>query len=355
MNKKNLTRRQFLTTASVGTVAAVTSGGIGIYGNTSKKAAKLAIHGGQPIRSKPFPAWPKTDEFIEKSLVSTFRGGKWCRIDGGANMVATFEKKFAELMGTKRCLATGSGTQALHTSLHSVGVDAGDEVLVTPCTFIASVQVIFLCNALPVFVDVDLETFQIDPDKMEALINENTKAVEPVHISGLPANMDKINAIAKKHNLNVVEDACHAPLAKYKGKKCGTLGDLGCFSFQSSKTLPCGEGGAVIGNDEELMDKCFTFHNIGMPAKTKNSIMGPKYRMNEFEASVLIPQLMIFEEQVDRRNENAKYLTSRLKEMPGIIPQKPYEGTTKGGYYLYGFRYKKEKFNNIPRNKFLKA
>lgn len=354
MNKKNITRRKFLSTASMGTAVAIAAGGTGIYGNITKKASTLAILGGEPVRNKPFHSWPMTSESIEKSLISAFRSGKWCRIDGGA-WVSTFEEKWAELMGTKRCVATGSGTQALHTALYSVGVSAGDEVLVTPCTFISSIQVIFLCDALPIFVDTDIDTFQLDANKMEPLINENTKAIEPVHISGYPAEMDKIIAIAKKHNLKVVEDACHAPLAVYKGKKCGTIGDLGCFSFQASKTIACGEGGAVVGNDDETMDRCYAFQNIGMPAKSKNSIIGPKYRMNELEASILIPQLETFEKQVNQRDENAKYLANKLQEIPGILPQKTYEGTESGGHYLFGFRYKKEHYNNVPRDKFLKA
>ena len=358
MRKKNLTRRKFLTTASVGTMAAVTSGGIGTYGNISKKAAKLAIHGGQQVRSKPYPAWPQPDEVIGKSLNSAFRTGKWCRFDGGAEMTSTFEKKLAKLNGINRCVATGSGTQALHSSLYAVGVEAGDEVLVTPYTFIASVNAITLLNALPVFVDVDIETFQMDPAKMEEKINGNTKAIEPVHICGLAADMDRINSIAEKHNLKVVEDACQALFTEYKGRKCGTMGDIGCFSFQSSKIIHSGEGGAAIGNNDKLMDRCYSFHTLGeggLSDRRRWAISAPKYRMNEFEASVLLPQLDLLEERVNRRTENAKYLTSGLKEIPGIIPQKHYEGQGRATYYLYEIRYKKEYFNDVPRDIFYNA
>jgi len=358
MDKKNITRRKFIAIASAGTASTVAARGINIFGNIDRKASTLAILGGDPIRTKRFPVWPQPNKQIEESLVTTFRSGKWHRFESGAKMVSTFEKKFAELIGTKRCLATGAGTQALHTALYSVGVGAGDEVLVTPCTYISSPQAILLCNALPVFVDVDLDTFQMDPDKMEPLINENTKAIEPVYIAGLPCQMDKIMNIAKKHSLKVVEDACQAHIAEFNGRKCGTFGELGCFSFQSSKVLPCGEGGAVVGNDDELMDRCYAFHNIGQPANKssiKGSIIGPKYRMTEFEAAVLLPQFDTLEEQVNLRNKNAAYLTNRLNEIPGIIPQKLCKGVNRGTYYLYGFRYKKEYFSDIPRNTFLKA
>ncbi len=360
MKKNNLTRRQFLGTASAGAIAAVASGAIPACGKTSKDATKLAILGGQRAVNKSFP-WPQTHESIEESLLSTYKSGKWYRFERGAKKVSTFEKRLAELTGTKKCVGTGSGTQALHSALYAVGVDAGDEVLVTPYTFIASVNAIILLNALPVFVDIDIETFQMDPAKMEEKINGNTKAVEPVHIAGLSADMDGINKIAKKHNLMVVEDACQALFTEYKGKKCGSLGDIGCFSFQASKIIGCGEGGAAIGNDDELMNRCYSFHTLGVetetgsPARRRWMIGAPKYRMNEFEGSVLLPQLDLLEERVNRRTENAEYLTSNLKDIPGILPQKHYEGQGKATYYTYDFRYKKEHFNDVSLDVFEKA
>ena len=180
--------------------------------------------------------------------------------DGGGaeeSMWQILNRKYAELMGAKRCLATASGTTALLTALNVVGVDAGDEVLVSPFTFIATYNVIFLSKALPVFVDSDPETFLIDPKKIEERITDRTSAIVPVHIYGLPVDMDSVNSIAKKHDLKVVEDACQAWLGEYRGKKLGTLGDLGCMSFQNSKNIPAGEGGCILSNNEELMDQCY--------------------------------------------------------------------------------------------------
>ncbi len=349
-----MNRRRFLST-SAGTVASVPA----IHAHTaSKKTSQLAILGGKPVRSQNFPDWPPVNERIQKSLVSAYTSGAWCRIDGGANQVKTLEKKFAELMGAKRCVATGSGTQALHTAFGSLGIGAGDEVLVVPHTYVASVNVISLCNALPIFVDIDRETFQMDPTDLEKKIGAHSKGVEPVHISGLPCDMDRIMSIAKKHDLKVVEDACQAHLSEYKGRKCGTFGDLGCFSFQSSKVLPCGEGGAVIGNNDEIMDKCFSFQNLGtttVKGLRRWDYLAPKYRMNEIEASILLPQLNDLEKMTDRRNVNAAYLTERLKEIPGIVPQKPYKDVTRASHYLYGLRYRKEHFNDLPRQKFYDA
>jgi len=358
MNKNDLTRRQFLATASAGTITAVTSGAIPAYGNVSKKASKMAILGGQPVRTKPFPGWPIWDKNADEELVvSVLRSGVWSR----AKVVAEFEKKYAELMGAKRCLATTHGTTALLTAMHVLGIGVGDEVLVGPYTFIASIDVIFLSGALPIMVDTDRETFQVNPDKMEEKITENTKAILPVHILGLPANMDKINAIAKKHNLIVVEDACQAWLAEWRGKKCGTLGNLGCFSFQNTKHLTCGEGGAIVGDDDKIMDTCHSYHNFGRPYGEKALSLGgyvrlgTKCRMTEFQAAILLAQMKRLEAQTQTRNENAKYLTSRIKGIPGIIPHRLYDGVTRCAYHLYPFRYKEEQFNNVPRSKFLAA
>ena len=358
MNKKNLTRREFLTTASVGTIAAAASGAIPAYGNPSKKGSELAIRGGQPVRTKPWPSWPIWDRSAEESVLSILRSGNWYR--GRGKTVSKFEEKYAALMGAKRCVCTVNGTNALLTAMHVLDVGVGDEVIVSPYTFIATYNVLIGSSALPVFADTDPETFQINPDKIEERINENTKAIMPVHILGLPANMDRINAIAKKHNLIVIEDACQAWLAEWRGKKCGTLSDLGCFSFQNSKHLPCGEGGAIIGNDDEIMDRCFSYHNCGRPygsVKRTSSypIIGTNRRMTEYQAAVLLSQMKRLEKDTQTRGENAQYLTSKIKNIPGIVPHRLYEGVTRAAYHLYPFRYKKEHFNNVSRSRFLSA
>lgn len=359
MNDNDLTRRQFIAATSAGSLAAVASRSLPAYANIGKKAGTLAIKGGRPVRTKPWPSWPIWDKNNDEALViEVLRSGVWSR----NKVVAEFEKKYAQLMGAKRCIGTTNGTNALLTSLHCLDVGIGDEVLVTPYTFVATIQVIFLNGALPIMVDPDPETFQINPDKMEEKIGEHTRAILPVHILGLPAQMDKINAIARKYDLVVVEDACQAWMAEWKGKKCGTLGDLGCFSFQNSKNLPCGEGGAIVGNDDKIMDKCYSYHdfgrgygNVGQVEGTGFRIMGNKCRMAEYQAAILLAQMRRLEEQTQTRNENAEYLTSRIKGIPGIIPHRLYDGVTRAAYHLYPFRYNKEYFHNVPRSKFLTA
>ena len=358
MDKKEISRRYFLEKASIGTASVMAVGAMPAFGFYSKKTDKLAIHGGQPVRTKGWSEWPIWNKDAEEDILSVLRSGIWCRL--GGTKVTEFERKYAELMGTRRCLATSSGTTALLVALHVLGIDTGDEVLVSPYTFIATYNVVFLSKALPVFIDTDQETFNMNPAKIEERITERTKAILPVHILGLPCDMDKINAIAKKHNLIVIEDACQAWLAEYRGKKCGTLGDLGCFSFQNSKNLPAGEGGAIIGNDDEIMDRCFSHHNCGRPygsvkATSNYPVLGSNRRMQEFQAVILMSQMKRLKKDADIRLENAQYLTSKIKDIPGIFPYKLCEGATRSAYHLYPFRYKKEYFNNVPREKFLDA
>jgi len=359
MKTNNVSRRQFIAATSAGAIGAMITPKISTFGKAKRVTDNLALLGGDPVRKTDWMAWPIWDTDAEDPVLSVLRSGKWYREWG--TQVAEFEKKYAEVIGTKRALATASGTTALETALHVLGVDAGDEVIVSPYTFIATYNVVFNQKALPVFADTDQETFTINPHKIEERITERTKAILPVHILGLPCDMNRINAIAKKHNLVVIEDACQAWLAEYDGKKCGNLGDLGCFSFQNSKHLPSGEGGAVTGNNDDIMDLCHSYHNCGRPyGKTRNEYRGYPFRggnkrMMEIQAVILMNQMERIYADADKRLENALYLDSKLKEIPGIIPYKLSDGATRSAYHLYPFRYKKEHFDGLPREKFLQA
>ncbi len=347
MNEPRFSRRQFVAATSLGSLATVAAHAAPARAAQSA-SRKLAIRGGTPVRSKGFPGWPIWDKDRDEQLVvSVLRSGVWSR----AKVVAEFEKKYAELLGAKRCLATTHGTTALLAALNALDIGAGDEVLVGPYTFIASISVILLSGALPIMVDTDRETFLVNPDKMEAKITPNTKAILPVHIYGLPADMGRISAIAKKHNLLVVEDACQAWMAEFNGKKCGTLGNLGCFSFQNSKHLTCGEGGAVLGDDDAVMDRAYAYHNFG----SGGPYLGSKARMAEFQAAILLAQMQRLEEQSERRWNNATYLTSKLQGIPGILPHKLYDGVTRAAYHLYPLRYNPEEFNGASRGAFVAA
>jgi len=355
---KKLTRRKFIATASAGTVAAVASGAIPFkdISFVNGNSGKLAILGGAPaITTKKWPDWPYIDEKVISEVVETTKSGIWCRIQSPNNKVQKFENEFAKLMGIKTSIATGSGTQSLNTCVEALGIGPGDEVITSPYTDPGTIASILVSRALPVMADLDPDSFQLDPDDVERCITKRTKALMPVHMMGQPCNMERIMEIAKSHNLKVIEDSAQAHFAEYQGKKAGLIGDVGCFSFQTSKVLCCGEGGGIISNNEELMDKCYTVHNHGTSKRGRTETIGSKYRMNEFEAAVLLGQLPGVMDRHYIRNRNAKYLTEHLKECPGLVPQKLYPGTTAGSWYLYSWSYKKDHFNGAPREKFLKA
>jgi dTDP-4-amino-4,6-dideoxygalactose transaminase len=200
----------------------------------------------------------------------------------------------------------------------------------------------------------------MDAGKIEAAITPRTSCIIPVHLGGNAAELDAILAIAKKHNLPVVEDTCQAHLGEWRDKKLGSYGQCGCFSFQASKNLNSGEGGAIISNDEEFMERCYAFHNNGRGRRHRGGSFtyangGSNLRMTEFQAMLLLTQMTRLEEQAKTRDENGKYLTKQLSEIPGIIPARHYDGCTRNAYHLYMLRYEKEQFGGADRAKFLKA
>lgn len=325
-----------------------------------QKTANPALLGGAPVHRGGWPNWPNWPNWLEAwkpAVINVLRSRKWWCGRGGH--VAEFETEYAKLLGAKRCLATASGTTALQVSLHVMDVDAGDEVIVSPYTFVATYNAILNCKALPVFADTDPATLTMDPTSIESRITERTRAILPVHIFGMPCDMDPINAIAGKHNFAVIEDACQAWLAEYKGRKCGTLGDLACFSFQNSKHIPAGGGGAVTGNSDDLLDRCHAFHNIGLAT---DSFKGEKqfftrscnYRMLQFQAVILMQQIDKLVREMARRRENADYLGVQLKQIPGIQPARLPENS-QAVWHLYPLRYDAKQFNGLARDKFLQA
>jgi dTDP-4-amino-4,6-dideoxygalactose transaminase len=315
----------------------------------------LALLGGRPVRGQGFSPWPIIGENEEKSWLDVLRSGRWCRLDG--HCADRFEEAWAQMLGARHCLAVANGTSALITSLAALGVGPGDEVLVPPYTFVATINAVLVHHALPVFVDTDPETSQIDARLLESAINEHTACILPVHLGGSAADLDTILAVAAKHKLPVLEDACQAHLAEWRHRKVSTLGDLGCFSFQASKNLNSGEGGAILTNDDRLFQECSSFQNNGRGgaggfAYVRN---GANLRMTEFQAALLAQQLTRLEAQSRRREQNAAYLTELLREIPGITPARMYDGCTRNAYHLYMLRYDRTRFEGLPRSKFLEA
>jgi perosamine synthetase len=361
MLEKEYSRRKFLknstlTGLGVGLASGMTTN---LIAGCAQDTATPAILGGQPVRTKGWPGWPVWDPATdERQVIEVLRSGIWSR---GA-VVSEFEEKWAETIGTKRCLATTNGTHALITALRQLGVGAGDEVLVPPYTFIATVDAILMQGAMPVFVDTDPATFQIDADKIKEKITPRTIAILPVHILGLPADMKKIMAIARESDLSVVEDACQAWLAEIDNKKVGSFGNAGCFSFQNSKHIPIGEGGAIVSDDDEFMDRCFSFHNFGRPhGKVVGTVsgqyvmLGSKCRITEYQAAIGLAQLKRLEDQTRLREENAAYLREKIRDIPGIVPYELSNNVTRAVFHIFPFRYKKEQFKSLSRKSFLEA
>lgn len=317
--------------------------------------AKLAIDGGEPIRKKPFSKWPVWDESEANALKSVLESGVW---GIGGSKVPEFEQKFASYVGVEYGICVTSGTTALEIALRAADVGPGDEVIVPPYTFMATASSVLQIKAIPIFADIDKDTYNLNPDAMESAITERTKAVIPVHIGGCPADMDRIMEIARKHNIIVIEDCAQAHSAEWKGKKVGSIGDMGCFSFQSSKNLCAGEGGIITTNNREMGDKCWSFHNCGrvrQGAWYEHPLLGSNLRMTEWQAAILLAQMERLEEQTNTRNHNALYLSKKLSEIDGIQPLMRDKRVTIHSYHLYIFKYDSSKFNNIPKLKFIQA
>ena len=361
MGTKKVSRRDFISTVSAGTAAVLATSALPNISKaavrTTNATTKLAALGGTAaVPNKVWPAWPQPNAGMYERMTEIIKSGKWSRINNAVNgSVATFEREFAKLIGVKGSIATGSGTQSLNTCVEALGFGPGDEIITTPYTDMGTIAAIIVSRALPIMADLDKDSFQLDPKDVERKITKNTKAIMPVHMMGQPCDMRAIMALAKKHNLRVIEDACQAHLAEFDGKKLGTIGDVGCFSFQTSKTICCGEGGGIISNDDKILDDCYTVQNHGTNRQGQSVTIGSKYRMNELEGAILLAQLPMAIEQYERRNRNAAYLTSKLKGFPGLVPQKLYDGTNSGSFYLYTMRYNGEHFNGATRDQFIKA
>lgn len=258
----------------------------------------------------------------------------------GGPFVAQFEEDFAAYCQTEFALGVGSGTSALWMALLSMDVGPGDEVITVPNTFIATAEAISYCGATPVFVDVDETTYNMDPNKLEAAITPKTKVIIPVHLFGQMADMDPIMAIAKKHNLMVIEDACQAHGAEYKGKRAGSIGDAGCFSFYPGKNLGAyGEAGAVVTSNADIDKKIRMLRDHGQSKKYYHDMVGWNARMDGFQGAVLSVKLKHIDNWNEMRRSNAKCYDGLLAGVEGVTNpiEKEY---SKHVYHIYPIRVK---------------
>ena len=318
--------------------------------------ASLAVNGGTPVRTSPWPGWPLFDEREEQEVLEVIRSGAWGRSTGKKG--DEFEAKFAAYHDAKHAIACVNGTAALEVALRGVGVEGGDEVILPPYTFIATVTSVLLINGVPVFADIEPGTCNIDPVSVESKITDRTKAIIAVHIGGRPADMDRLREVAKRHNVRLIEDACQAHGAIWNGTKVGAIGDVGCFSFQASKNVNAGEGGAILTNDAAIEERCWSLVNCGR-TKTgqwyEHHLPGWNYRLSELQCAVLLAQMERVEELAQKRQENGDYLAQRLRGIEGISPQDADGRVTRNAYHLFIFRYHAEAFGGAPKEKFVKA
>jgi dTDP-4-amino-4,6-dideoxygalactose transaminase len=316
---------------------------------------QLAIHGGPPTRTAPFPTWPIYDEREERNLLEVLRSGQW---GIGGTKVAQFAQRFAEFQDARFGVCVPNGTLALQMALTALGIGPGDEVITTPYTFIATASAAIQVGATPVFVDIDLDTYNLDPALIEAAITPRTKAIVPVHLAGRPADMDAIMAVARRHGLRVLEDACQAWGAEWRGRKVGAIGDLGTFSFQSSKNVSAGEGGIVVTNDAALGELCWSLHNVGRVRRGawyQHEIIGGNLRMSEWQAAVLLAQLERLPEHAARRDANAHYLAEALSEVAGVTPLPFDDRITGHAHHLFICHYDAAAFGGRARDEFVAA
>jgi dTDP-4-amino-4,6-dideoxygalactose transaminase len=301
--------------------------------------ARLALFGGTPIRTQPFPEWPVSGPEEERRLLGVLRSGLWGRLDG--RQVSEFEERFAALHGCRHGVAVVNGTVALRVALLAAGIQAGDEVIVPPYTFVATATAVLEVNAIPVFADIDLDTFNLDPVAVTKAITERTRAIIPVHFAGQPAEMDAIGALAADRGILVLEDAAHAHGATHRNRPAGSLGHIATFSFQSSKNLTAGEGGIITTNDDALAAACRSIQNCGRVPDGlwyEHHVVSGNYRLGEFQGAVLNAQLDRLEEQTAARDRNGRRLTSLLAALPGLHPQRRPPECTRHSHHLYMLR-----------------
>lgn len=298
-----------------------------------------------------WPAWPQFGVAEEEALLRVVRSGDWGRLTG--TEVAQFEQEFARYQECPFAVATPCGTTALRLALLALNIEAGAEVIVPPYTFVATVGAVIQCNATPVFADIHPDSFCLDPQRVAEAITPRTRAIIAVHLGGMPADMDALTALAQEHGIALIEDASHAHGSVYKGRKVGGIGDMGCFSFQATKNLNCGEGGIVVTNDETLYRRVKAESEWG--SGSEGTILGSNFRMTELQGALLRAQLARLPEQAARRDANGKLLDSLLARVPGLQPLPRTElGCDVNAYHLYCFRYDPELWG-VPRERFLDA
>ena len=330
---------------------------------------KLAINGGKKLRKEPFPAYNTIDKQEEEAVLRVLRSGKlstylgtWHNDFYGGSEVKALEKEWAHFFNVKHAISVNSATSGLYAAIGAIGIEAGDEVIVTPYTMSASATAILLYGGIPVFADVEEKYFCIDPSSVEKLITPKTKAIMAVDIFGQACDFKALKEIAQKHNLKIIEDAAQAPCGKLGDEFTGTLGDVGVFSLNYHKHIHCGEGGMVVTNDDGLAFKIQLIRNHAEAVidakgykdkKELHNMLGFNFRMTEIEAAISRVQLTKLETLIEERIKNVTYLEKRLKNIP-CLEMSPARDNAKHVYYVHSMQFK-EGGTHLKRNRFIDA
>jgi dTDP-4-amino-4,6-dideoxygalactose transaminase len=319
---------------------------------------KLAIHGGTPVRSEPVPQRKPFSEAELKEVTEALQSDNL--FYAGGSKVYNFLDKYRATYGVENVVPSSSGTAALHVALGALNLNPGDEVIVPPVTDMGSIAPIVLCGAVPVFVDIELETFNLDPEEVKKKITDRTRAIMVVHVWGRPARLEEIQEIVKGRDIAIIEDCAESHHVRYKGRLLGTMGDFGCFSFQQSKHITSGDGGATIVNNERYLQKAELFVDKGCDW-TKDRVyrktyafMAPCYRMTELQGAVLSAQMDKLPRIIEARSKAGGWLASQLQGLPGVVPPPMPDDEYGHGYWGFPLRIVEEELG-ATRDEFREA
>ncbi len=315
---------------------------------------KLAVLGGKPIRTKPWPKWPVAGPQEERNVKEVLESDRWFY----GPKVHELEEAYAKFQDATFGISCVNGTMAIEIALVAAGVGAGDEVITTPYTFMATVSSILRANAVPVFADIIEETGNLDPDDVESKITPQTKAIMPVHVAGLPVEIDRFEEMGRKHNVTIVYDAAHGWGSRWKGQGVGAFGAYNTYSFQASKNMTAGEGGMILANDEDLAETARSYSNCGRSSKGawyEHFLLGANFRLSEVHAAILLAQLERLEAQTLKRMESAAWLNGRLSKFEGITTTPDDPRVERRSWHLYTLRYDAATWKGLSRGALLKA
>ena len=328
--------------------------------------AKLALKGAAAVRTRPYPGWPRGGAAENQWLDKVVQSGRWfagLQGDDPEALGTLLGKRFAKMHAARYALPVSNGSVAIEVALRALGIRPGDEVIVPPYTFISTVTSVLMVGAVPVFADINPQSYCMDPDDVRRRISPHTRAIMPVHLAGHMADMPRLKAVADSKNLVLIEDCAQAIDAALDDKKAGTWGDLGTFSFQSNKTLTCGEGGLILANDSRLAEKVTALRAFGR-FRDKQTVrssdltcqqISSNYRLSEFQSAVLLAQLEKFPAEDSRRQANAKRLTAGIAGIPGLSHVRIDGLSMKHGYYYYLLQYEPDIYASLDPERLCQA